>query len=269
MQKELTNFALITGASSGIGLEFARLFAANRTNVLLTARTKEKLERLAAELQSQYAIQARVVPADLAERSAPDEIFDFAQQESIHIEFLVNNAGFGIRESFQSTGVKDVLEMVQVNITALAHLTKLFLPGMLSRGTGKIMNVASTAAFQPGPWMAVYYATKAYVLSFSEALRVELQKTGVSVTVLCPGPTRTGFQERAGASETQLMKSKMMAKMDAKTVAQQGYEGMMKNKKIVIPGFMNRVLAAGTHVAPRGLSMAIAGSLNKNKMRRE
>ena len=257
--------ALITGASSGIGLELAKLFAARGNNVVLIARTREKLERLAGDLQSQYAIQATVISLDLAQPSAPDEIFRITQETAIDIEFLVNNAGFGIRENFEKTDLKDILEMVQVNITAVTHLTRLLLPGMVARRRGKILNVASTAAFQPGPWMAVYYATKAYVLSLTEALHYELRASGIAVTALCPGPTPTGFQKRAGSSDAKMMKSKMMAKMDARKVAEKGYAGMMKNKRVVIPGFGNQLLAAGAHLGPRSVSTKIAGSLNRSK----
>jgi uncharacterized protein len=266
MQKEVgKSAALITGASSGIGLELAKLFAADGNNVVLVARTREKLDRLARELETQHAIRATVISSDLALPSAPEEIYRTTQEAGINIEFLVNNAGFGIRKSFEKTDLKDILEMVQVNIAAVTHLTRLLLPEMLARGRGKILNVASTAAFQPGPWMAVYYATKAYVLSFSEALHHELLPFGIGVTALCPGPTQTGFQKRAGSDDATMMKSKIMAKLDAKKVAEKGYSGMLKNKRVVVPGFVNQVLAFGSNVGPRSISTKIAGSLNQSK----
>jgi uncharacterized protein len=266
MQKEVgRSVALITGASGGIGLELSKLFAADGNDVVLVARTRDKLDRLASDLQSQYSIQATVLCSDLAQPSGPDEIFRSTQDQGIDIEFLVNNAGFGIRESFEKTELNEILEMIQVNITALTHLTRLFLPRMIEKRRGKILNLASTAAFQPGPWMAVYYATKAYVLSLSEALHFELRDSGIGVTALCPGPTPTGFQQRAGTNDAGLMKSKVMAKTDAKSVAEKGYAGMLKNKRIVVPGFMNQILAAGAHIGPRSLSAGIAGSLNRPK----
>jgi uncharacterized protein len=266
MQKEVRKAtALITGASGGIGLELSKLFAADGNDVVLVARTRDKLDRLADELQSRYSIQAIVIPADLSAPSAPNEIFRITQERNIHIGFLVNNAGFGIRESFEKTELNEILEMIQVNITALTHLSRLFLPAMIANKSGKILNLASTAAFQPGPWMAAYYATKAYVLSLSEALHNELRASGIGVTALCPGPTPTGFQQRAGANDTRLMKSKVMAKMDARQVAEKGYAGMLKNKRVVVPGFVNQLLAAGAHIGPRSLSAAIAGSLNRPK----
>ena len=264
MQKEVNQTALITGASGGIGLELARLFAADGIHLVLVARTQDALEKLASELQSAHSIRTRVIAADLSHPSAPDELYKTLQDESIPVDYLINNAGFGIRENFERNDLKDILEMLQLNITALTHLTRLFLPGMLTKKFGKIMNVASTAAFQPGPWMAVYYATKAYVLSLSEALHHELKDTGVIVTALCPGPTRTGFQARAGAKDIQLMKSKMMAVMDAASVAKIGYDGMRKNKRVVIPGLMNRLLGTPL-IWPRGIAAAIAGSMNKAK----
>ncbi|MCI0414343.1 SDR family oxidoreductase [bacterium] len=265
MQKEVKGTALITGASSGIGLELARLFAKDGIHVVLVARSTEKLQRLATELEDAHSIRAKILPFDLADAGAPDHLFMRTQEESIPVDFLVNNAGFGMRESFEKNDLKQILEMLQVNIVALTHLTKLYVKEMLARKSGKILNVGSTAAYQPGPWMAVYYATKAYVLSFSEALSNELNGTGVTVSALCPGPTRTGFQERAGAKDIQLMKSKMMRVMDAATVAKIGYEGMMKNKRVIIPGFMNRIVATAARIGPRDWSTAIAGSLNKSK----
>jgi short-subunit dehydrogenase len=257
--------ALITGASSGIGYELAKLFAKDQTNLVLVARSQEKLEKFASDLQQKHSINARVFAVDLSQPSAPAEVFSFTEKEAIGIDYLINNAGFGIRDSFEASDTNQILEMIQLNMAALTHLTKLYLPHMLQQKSGKILNVASTAAFQPGPWMAVYYATKAYVLSLSEALSNELSKTGVTVTTLCPGPTPTGFQQRAGAQNIQLMKSKVVSVLDAAAVAKQGYEGMMRGKKVIIPGFMNRLLALGARLGPRDLSTAIAGSLNKNK----
>ena len=262
MNHQEARTALITGASGGIGYELAKLFAADGINLVLIARTRDKLETLASELKS---IQTHVFVADLSLKSKADELYDFTQQNSIRIDYLVNNAGFGIRNSFADTDVKDILEMLDLNVTALTHLTRLFLPAMLQQKYGRILNVASTAAFQPGPWMSVYYASKAYVLSFSEALSFELKDTGVTVTALCPGPTGTGFQERASGESMRLMKSKMMAVMEAAPVAKAGYDAMMSGKKVIIPGLMNQVLAIGAKVGPTSMSTAIAGNLNKNK----
>ena len=253
--------ALITGASGGIGYELAKLFADDGINVVLVARSRSKLEEFASKLKS----RAHVFATDLSKPSAANELYDFTKKNSIRVDYLINNAGFGIRKSFVDTDLKDILEMVNLNITSLTHLTRLFLPAMIQQKSGRILNVASTAAFQPGPWMAVYYATKAYVLSFSEALAYELKDSGVTVTTLCPGPTRTGFQARAGSEDMQLMKSKVLAAMDAAPVAKAGYDAMMNGKNLIIPGFVNHMLAIGARVGPRNISTAIAGNLNKSK----
>src|SRR5438128_1555599 len=198
--------ALITGASSGIGLELAKLFARDEHDVVLVARRADKLKQLAAQLGSAHNIRATVIPADLADPAAPEEIFRALRAADVELDVLVNNAGFGVTGPFLATDAAAELRMIQVNVTALTHLTKLFLPGMLGRGAGRVLNVASTAGFQPGPLMAVYYATKAYVISFSDALAEELRGTGVTVTCLCPGPTKTGFQEAAHMDGVRIFK---------------------------------------------------------------
>lgn len=247
--------ALITGASSGIGLELARLFAADKWDVALVARSEGKLNELAAELPG---ITAHVIPTDLAQPDAPARIIDALHGVEIHA--LVNNAGFGLGGEFAKTDLNAELEMIQVNVTALTHLTKLVLPQMIARHRGAILNVASTAAFQPGPLMAVYYATKAYVLSFSEAIADELRNSGVTVTALCPGPTDTGFASVAGTGSTMLFKMKRPA--DSKSVAQAGYEGMKSGKRIIIPGVTNKLLAQSIRVSPRRLVTAIVRKMN-------
>src|SRR2546423_6004428 len=190
--------ALITGASSGIGLDLARLVAADGNNVVLVARSGDKLAELAAELESKHHIRAFVAPIDLADPGAPEELYHVLEEQGIAIDILINNAGFGTHGPFAEADLAAQMQMLQVNVAALTQLTWLFLQPMIRRKQGRIMNVASTAAFQPGPFMAVYYASKAYLLSFSEALANELHGTGVTVTTLCPGPTITGFQHRAG-----------------------------------------------------------------------
>src|SRR6202790_2259799 len=190
--------ALITGASGGIGYELAKLFARDHYNLVLVARSAERLRRVAEELQGRSGVAVKTVALDLAEASAPRSLFDQLQREGVAVDVLVNNAGFGSIGEFASIAEEEILGQISLNITAVTHLTRLFLPAMLARRHGKIMNVASTAAFQPGPLMAVYYATKAYVLSFSEALANETGGSGVTVTAVCPGPTATAFQKRAG-----------------------------------------------------------------------
>jgi len=246
--------ALVTGASSGIGLELARLLARGGHDLVLTARRRQRLEAAAEELRGLGA-EVTLLVKDLAEPEAAIEIAAELRSRSLDVEVLVNNAGLGVFGPFASTPLEKELEMIQVNAIAVTHLTKLFLPGMLARRRGRILNVASTAAFQPGPLMAVYYATKAYVLSFSEALANETSGTGVTVTALCPGPTVTEFQKRANLEQTRLFRGPLV--MDAATVARAGYRGMNRKRRIVIPGLGNNVLAQSIRFTPRRLVTAI------------
>ncbi len=248
--------ALITGASGGIGYELAKLFAEDHHDLVLVARSAGKLTEFADELQREFGILAKAVPLDLTTASAPQSLFDQLQREGIAVDVLVNNAGYGVLGAFAEVSLEDNLGQIQLNITALTHLTKLFLGPMIERHSGKILNVASTAGFQPGPLMSVYYATKAYVISFSEALANELAGTGVSVTCLCPGATETGFQGRAGLENTLLFKR--LRPMDAMTVARDGYRGLMAGKPIVISGFRNWLLAESVRFSPRRLVTAIS-----------
>jgi short-subunit dehydrogenase len=248
--------ALITGASGGIGYELAKLFAKDHHNVVLVARSAPKLTQFADELQRQFGVSAKAIPLDLTAAPASQLLFDQLQREGIAVDILVNNAGYGMLGEFSKISLEDNLGQIQLNITALTHLTKLFLDPMIERHSGKVMNVASTAGFQPGPLMAVYYATKAFVISFSEALANELTGTGVTVTCLCPGATDTGFQGRAGVADTKLFKT--LRPMDAKTVARDGYRALMAGKTLVISGFRNWLLAESVRIGPRKLVTAIS-----------
>ncbi|MFN2385925.1 MAG: SDR family NAD(P)-dependent oxidoreductase [Thermoanaerobaculia bacterium] len=241
--------ALITGASSGIGLELARLFAADRKDLVLVARNRERLTQLAVELQQKHGVSVNVLAADLSEPDAPSSIARALSGIGVAVETLVNNAGIGVYGPFVETDLAKERAMIQINVVAPTELTKMFLPAMMRRGRGQILNVASTAAFQPGPLMAAYYATKAYVLSFSEALANETKGTGVTITTLCPGPTITEFQKRAGANDTVLFNSQLV--MEARRVARAGYEGMKKGKSLVIPGLTNRLMVQGLRLLPR------------------
>lgn len=247
---QATKTALITGASGGIGYELAKLFARDKHALVLVARNRQTLAQIAQELKSIGAPQVTVIAKDLGELEAPDEIFAATEQQKIRIDFLVNNAGFGERGPFLKTNLDNELEMVQVNIVALMHLTKLYLPGMVQRKFGRIMQVASTAAFQPGPFMSVYYATKAFVLSFSEATFEELIGTGVTVTALCPGATETGFAARAGMLNSTLFKMRVMA---SQPVAEIGYRGMMAGKPLIVTGLRNRLMAFSVRFGPRSV----------------
>jgi short-subunit dehydrogenase len=252
-------FAVITGASSGIGRELAKLFAADRYDVFLVARNERSLKDLAGKLERSRGVRAVPIVADL---SRPDACTRIAEATAgSEIAGLVNNAGFGLLGPFSNTPVERDLEMIQVNVSALTELTHRLLPPMLQRRRGMILNVASTAAFQPGPLMAVYYATKAYVLSFSLALSVELEGTGVTSTVLCPGPTRTGFQAVAGAREMRM--DSYVA--DAASVARAGYRAMLRGRSLVTPGVINNVLALGTRISPRIWTARIAKWLQEKR----
>jgi uncharacterized protein len=248
--------ALITGASSGIGYELAKLLAQNHYDLVLVARSSAQLAQLADALQRQFGISAKPIALDLCAAPAPQFLFDQLQREGIAVDILVNNAGYGKFGGFAKVPLEESLGQIQLNIAALTHLTKLFLGPMLERRAGRIMNVASTAGFQPGPLMAVYYATKAYVISFSEALANEVSGTGVTVTCLCPGATDTGFQERAGTENTMLFRK--LRPMDAYTVARDGYRGLMAGKTLVISGFRNWLLAEATRFGPRKLVTAVS-----------
>ena len=257
---EIRETVLITGASSGIGLDLARIFAAKKFDLLLTARTEAKLRELARELERQHKIEAHVIVSDLALPDGPHRIFSEIVRLGLPIDNLVNNAGFGAYGEFKDIRLQEELDMIQVNVASLTHLTNLALPQMVKRERGRIMNVASTAAFQPGPLMAVYYATKAYVLSFSEALANEVRPYGVTVTCLCPGATSTGFAARADMEKSRLFK---MPKMTSRAVAMAGYKGMMRGRTLVVPGLLNKVMAQSVRVSPRKMVTAVARSVQE------
>ncbi len=251
--------ALITGASSGIGLELAHVFAQNGHNLVLVARSTGILRELASQLGKQYGITVHVFSKDLGHYQAAAEIFEACQQQGIQVDYLVNNAGFGDFSFFHQSSWAKQEQMINLNITALTYLTRLFVDGMVLRKYGKIMNVASTAAFQPGPTMSVYYATKAYVLSFSEALSNELKDHGITVTALCPGGTESGFQDKASLQESKLVKGKKLP--SSKEVAIYGYNAMMKGKTVAIHGLMNAILANAVRFMPRSMVLKIVRNI--------
>jgi uncharacterized protein len=255
--------ALVTGATSGIGLELATLLARDGHDVALVARTKDRLEVVARGLTEEFGVRSTPLPADLSRPEAPAEIFRELEARAISIDVLVNDAGFGVHGRFSATPLERDLGMIQVNVAALTELVQRALPGMLGRRRGRILNLASTAAFQPGPLMAVYYATKAYVLSFSEALANELSGTGVTVTALCPGPTITEFQKTAGVEKTALFTGPLV--MDAAAVARAGYRGMLRGQRLVIPGIANNVLVQALRVSPRRLATAIIRRIQETR----
>ena len=246
----MSRTALITGASSGIGYELALLFARDGFDCILVARGHDELNELAARLESEFRVKTLVLAKDLSTPSAVNEIYEETTAAGLAVNVLVNNAGFGVYGLFAQTDLEAELQMLQVNVTALTSLTKLFLAGMLERREGRILNVASTAGFAIGPLMAVYYASKAYVLSFSAALTNELEGTGVTVTTLAPGPTRTGLQQRGGMADSRLFQGQIA---DAKSVALAGYRGLMAGKPLVIPGIRNKLIPLVARLSPRGV----------------
>jgi uncharacterized protein len=255
--------ALITGASTGIGFEFAKLLAADGYNLVLIARDEQKLRELSASFASKFNISVKIYPKDLSVTGDIENLVRQIREDAGAIEILVNNAGFGLSGAFVDTDLARELEMIQLNVVSLVIFTKLWAKEMVQRKGGKILNVASTAAFQPGPLMAIYYATKAFVLSFSEALAEELKESGVTVTALCPGPTATQFSKRAELEKSRLFKGGIVPVLDAATVAKIGYDGLSKGHPVVIPGLINKIGVFSVRLIPRKLVAQIAKQLNK------
>lgn len=259
MKKKKT--ALITGASSGIGYELAKIMASEGHNLILTARRKERLEKLKKEIHTVYDVRILPICADLTHSEAPLDIYNHLKKKRIRVDFLINNAGLGKSDLYQNIPWKDELEMMQVNMIALTSLTKLFLKDMLRAKDGRIMNIASTAAFQPGPLMATYYATKAFVLSYSEAISYELRNSGVSVTAYCPGPTATEFNDVSRISDTAFLKK--IKKATATDVAKDAYQAMMKSKSMGIHGLLNKKVVYLSKFMPRKLVQKFVYNMHK------
>jgi uncharacterized protein len=253
--------ALVTGASSGIGLELARSLAASGHDLILVARSEAELNRIAAELRAAHAVKVQVEIADLAQPGAGRSLAQRIEASGTAVDLLINNAGFGLSGALAENDPERVSGMIAVNIAALTDLTRAFLPAMLARRRGGVLNVASTAAFQPGPLMAVYYASKAYVLSFSEALWEECRGTGVQVSCLCPGPTVTNFGVRADMTKTLLFSGGLMPKMDAAGVARAGLDGLKNNQRVVVPGIVNALIAASAPLTPKALGLRLVRRL--------
>jgi uncharacterized protein len=251
---------LITGASSGIGLELAKCFAADGARLILVARNTAAMQALADELQREHKIEVRVLTADLSRPETPGRIFEELRAANISVDVLVNNAGFGAHGAFVELPLQRQLEMLQVNLTALTELTGLFLPGMIQRRHGGILNVGSVAGFQPGPGMTVYYATKAYVLSFTEALAEELSGVGLRISVLCPGPTESNFGKVARGQKTRKLRTH---KMSAKAVAIYGHRAFRGDKMLAVPGLSNRLLIFLNRISPRWFPRKIVKFYNQ------
>ncbi len=250
---------LITGASSGLGMELAKLFAADGSDLVLVARREERLIELADELKSEHGIEVHVLPKDLSKKTAPKEIFSHLNKENIEIDVVVNNAGFGNKGQIADLDTDLQLDMIQVNLVALTHLTRLFITGIIERGYGGILNVGSLAGFQPGPNLAVYYATKAYVLSFTEALAEEISNPNIKISCLAPGPVKTEFGEKSDLEDSLLFKVSLM---EMEPVVKAGYEGFRKGQTIIIPGLKQQIVPFLNRFTPRLLVRKIAKKLN-------
>jgi len=248
--------ALITGTSEGIGYELTTIFAENGYNVVMVARSEDRMKEIAEELEDEFGVSAQVIRKDLSVPGSSEEVYD----EAPEVDILVNNAGIGTCGFFHENDTRREVDTVRLNAETPTHLTRLFLEDMVERDDGKVLNVSSMAAFQPGPTMAVYYATKAYLLSFSEALSNELKDTGVSVTALCPGPTETAFIQKAGEQNSRINEGD---KMSQRKVAEAGYKGLMREKKVVVPGFKNRLLVRLTKFAPKSLVIRVVRYLQE------
>lgn len=250
---------LITGASSGIGYELAKVCGRHQHNLVLVARREERLKSLKAELEQAHDLRVWIYRADLSQAEERQQLFNWTQLQGLQVSGLVNNAGFGDYGPFVETGWDKQDQMLQLNMVALTHLTRLFLPAMVERRQGQILNLASTAAFQPGPLMATYYATKAYVLSFTSAIASELEGTGVTATTLCPGPTASEFQTTSAMEASKLVQNRRLP--TAADVAEYGYRAMQKGEPIAVHGLSNQVLAFSTRLLPRRLVANLVRSL--------
>ncbi len=271
--------ALITGASSGIGFEFAKLFAREGYSLVLVARGKKDLEKAAVEIRKNFVADKEtrgnetknkqkiiIIAKDLGKEGAAKAVFNELRVKKVSVDFLINNAGLGLHGKFAETSLERELEMIRVNCEAVVALTKLFLPQMLERKRGRVLNVASTAAFQPGPLMAVYYASKAFVLSFSQALYEELRGTGVNVTAMCPGPTSTAFGRKAGVLNTGLFQGAMMA---PEKVARVGYDGMKRGELVVVPGLRNKFSTRLVKMIPQKTLLRMVRRLQEERNKRQ
>lgn len=249
----MLRYTLITGATSGIGLELARIYAAKAENLILVARREEILKDLAEELAEQYQIRVHIFAGDLSRPGTARSLVQWTREKGYEVDTLINNAGFGSYGEFHKSDLKKEWEMLQLNVMTLMYLTRAFLPGMVFRGRGGVLNVATVAAFAPGPKMADYYASKAYVLSFTQALAAELRNTKLKISTLCPGPVQTGFQEHAGLSASKQFRQMAQSGLSAKQVARYAYQRFQQGEAVIIPGLSNQILAVLARKLPMKL----------------
>ena len=252
---------LITGASKGIGYELTKLFAKDSYNLILVARDEAKLKEIKKDFSNKYNIDILIIVKDLSKPNAALDIFKKTTEKRITVDILVNNAGIGDFGNFHTEKTSKISEIMHVNIVSLTELTRLFLAKMIEKKKGKILNVSSLAAFQPGPYMAVYYASKAYVQSFSEAITNELSGTGITVTTLCPGPTKSGFQHEVGSEKSRLSKLHLLS--SSEDVAKDAYKALINGEKNIIPGFINSTLLITSKMIPRNIKTQVIRRLQK------
>lgn len=246
----MLKYTLITGATSGIGLELAKIYASKAENLILAARHEEVLKTVAEELAERYQIRVQTFAGDLSKPETARKLVQWTREKGYEVDTLINNAGFGSYGEFHKADLKKEWEMLQLNVMTLMYLTRAFLPGMVFRGRGGVLNLASVAAFAPGPKMANYYASKAYVLSFTQALAAELRNTKLKISVLCPGPVQTGFQDRAGLSASKRFRQMAQGGLSAKQVAQYAYERFEQGEVVIVPGLSNQILAGLSRKMP-------------------
>ena len=259
----MSKTALVTGASNGIGYELAKVHAEHGDNLVLVARTRSKLDELKDELEKKHGVRVYSISKDLSKPGSAKEVYDEVMKQNIVVDFLINNAGFGDFGLFAESDWSKQEQMINLNVMTLTHLTWLFLPEMIKRKSGSILNVASTASFQPGPTMSVYFASKAFVLSFSEAINNEVRKLGVTVTALCPGATHSGFQAAASMQDSKLFEGNNFP--TSREVAEYGYKAMMKGKAVAIHGLKNTILANSVRFAPRSLVVEMTRRIQAKK----
>ncbi len=261
--EELNKTAIITGASNGIGFEFAKILAMNKYDLILVARNESKLDEIKNNFNQTYGVKVYVIACDLCQVGACENFYEQVRRRNLDIDILINNAGIGDWGPFVDSNLEKQEQMLQLNVVALTKLTRLFLPGMVNRHHGRILNVASTAAFQPGPLMSVYFATKAYVLSFSRAIAHELKDTNVSVTCLCPGPTATNFQTTTFPQEIRLTHSQKLP--TAKEIAEYGYKVMLRGQGIAVHGILNKLMALNVRFIPQWITLRFVSFMQQAK----
>lgn len=254
--------ALITGASGGIGYELAKIHAGNGGDLVIVARSRDKLDQLKSELEEKHKIRVYTIGKDLSVPGSSLEVYNEVKGNDIEVSYLINNAGFGDFRLFENSDWTKQEQMINVNILALAHLTRLFLPEMIERRSGKILNLASTASFQPGPTMSVYFASKAFVLSFSEAINSEVRDRGITVTALCPGSTESGFHSRTLGEGVPVKKRKIPSSIE---VAKFGYNAMIQGRAVAIPGIKNKIMAEMVRIVPRSFVVNMVKKIQTGK----